>query len=96
MRNKKKKMAAETGRRKRGRPPGSKTQTLPQVETAATACPSCKSTERGPYFNTRGVNVAGVHPTLGIYSHVTWRRTQCLTCGQYRDDKEYSHPNGQA
>lgn len=59
----------------------------PVVAGDPTRCPSCGSTEREPYNNTREHDFAGLDDHGRPYTHVVWRRTRCRACGQSRDDR---------
>lgn len=80
---------------KRGRPKGSPNREVVQADGELTRC-HCGSTQRGPYFNRRDVEVAGVHALTGRpYTSIIIRRTQCLDCGQHRDDRHFvNQPSG--
>lgn len=88
--------AASTSPRKtaaRGRPRGSKTQTVKQVHAPKSRCIRCGSTDRTPYTNRRHLDYAGTidgHP----FNRVVWRRTTCVRCGQARDDKTHELTSG--
>lgn len=74
--------------KKTGRPTGSKTDPAPSVDAPASRCPACGSTERKPYYGTPTelaylfTDAAGNETT-----HVVWKNTNCLKCGQKRRDK---------
>ena len=73
----------------RGRPAGSKNRQVDQVDAPPpTACPKCQSTKRTAYFNPRTVEASGIDQKTGqVYTSVTFRRTRCCDCGQFRDDR---------
>jgi hypothetical protein len=52
-------------------------------------CPSCGSAKREDYHNVRRLPFGGITPDGRAYTHVIWRRTRCLDCGQARDDKSF-------
>jgi hypothetical protein len=62
---------------------------LPVNIVERSRCKKCGSVNRAPYFNVRRLDYAGVTPDGRTYKQVVWRRTRCLDCGQYRDDKSY-------
>jgi hypothetical protein len=49
----------------------------------------CGSTDREPYSRTFALPQAGIGPDGREYTHVVWRDTKCLKCGQHRKDKSY-------
>lgn len=71
-------------------PKAARTKNPPVVDAKPTACPTCSSTEREPYFNVRERAIAGERDGRP-YTHVVWRRTRCKACGQTRDDKAFEH-----
>ena len=71
----------------RGRPKGS-TGGTPQVETEATRCPKCGSTQRDGYFGTTTVEFEGEFNGRA-YKRIVSRRTACVDCGQHRIDRTY-------
>ena len=73
-------------KRKRGRPPGSKNESVDQVDAMATCCRQCGSTEREPYFRTSAQEYAGLLATGQPYTHIVRRWTRCSACGQVRID----------
>ncbi len=77
--------------KKPGRPAGAKTQHVPVEEAELTRCPKCGSTDRGPYFNVRSMAMDGLDESGQPYTHITWRRCLCSTCGQARDDKTHEN-----
>jgi hypothetical protein len=85
-----------TGEKKRGRPLGSKTQVLPVVRTIPTLCPLCGSAERSGYCDCSAQDYDGETPDGFAFSRVETKRTQCLSCGQWRFDKIYFPRNEDA
>lgn len=75
--------------RKRGRPKGSKTRSLPRCDVDASRCPHCESTERSAYQQTQTVNLPNtVEGDDGVrFNTVILRVTVCLNCGEPRQDK---------
>ncbi|QDV53708.1 hypothetical protein Enr17x_57890 [Gimesia fumaroli] len=84
-------MSTTKARKKTGRPKGKKTQDLPVVEISATHCPKCKSTERTGYRDVRTMEHSGIAPGGYPYNFISWKRTECLKCGQHRIDKKYEN-----
>lgn len=76
-----------------GRPAGKPNHPLAQADAVPSRCPKCGSTERGPYISKTEQDVTGVDPA---YTHVIWRRTKCLACGQHRSDRSYENRTAQA
>jgi hypothetical protein len=70
---------------------GSKNVKLSQVVKASRCVrPECGSSERGVYQNTdvrRGDGIYQGEP----YTHCIRRRTQCLSCGEWRIDIAYEN-----
>jgi hypothetical protein len=60
----------------------------PIVDAPPSCCPKCGSTERTDYANTTRVAYNGIHKGRE-YTHVVWRSTSCLACGQRRRDRSY-------
>jgi len=70
---------------KAGRPKGAKN--AKDISRAVMSrCKKCGSTERGKYLSKRELVVNGVNEKGERYTHVIWRRCQCLNCGQFRTD----------
>jgi len=86
-----KKKAAKAKRatgRKRGRPAGAKNKQRDVVPGALTRCKMCGSTDRHKYEGEPRVMLsAGVDQDGNDYNVISWRRTSCATCGQYRVDQ---------
>lgn len=60
------------------------------VETSR--CEKCGSTERTPYRSTKERQIHGRDHVTGLpYTHVVWRRTQCLNCKQMRVDRTFEN-----
>jgi len=60
------------------------------VQTVATSrCPSCGSTQRGPYYGTTVNAVPGLDSSGNAYTHVVRRRTKCKNCGARRIDRTF-------
>lgn len=70
----------------KGRPKDSKNITTIAIAEPS-RCPVCESTERAPYTNTTELDYAGMTSDGLPYTHVVWRSTHCLNCGQHRRDK---------
>ena len=75
-----------TEKPKRGRPKGQGNYDVDTVRAEPTRCRRCGSTNRTRYTNTRVRFISGTDFQGRPYSRMIWRRTQCLHCGQYRDD----------
>lgn len=75
--------------KKRGRPPGSKTEPRPVAELKLSRCPACGSTERSEYRAKREMSFQGLSPDGHRCDAVVWRHTTCLSCGQLRIDKSW-------
>lgn len=82
---------AKKAANKRGRPAGSKNRDVKSVEVIGSACPACNSQKREAYFNRREQELVGTTRDGRLFKKVIWRRTKCLSCGQYRDDKTYDY-----
>lgn len=80
-------------KRKAGRPRGSKNEKVAVVDTEATSCPTCGSTNRKPYWGRNRRQLSGRDATGRIFDAITYRRTSCLDCGQHRVDREFSFLN---
>lgn len=74
----------------RGRPKGAKTSAYVQVQTEATRCPKCSSTEREGY-NRRKVIKAGGMIDDRPYTHIVLQWTRCKGCGQHRIDRTHEN-----
>jgi len=71
------------------RPKGSKNRAAPLVDSVPSRCPHCGSTERSPYSeHVREYEITGVHDGQP-FTHIVYRPTQCLGCGQWRIDREW-------
>jgi len=72
-----------------GRPIGSK-----NIRTEAVAevsrCPQCGSTEREKYENPTEIEQGGVRDGKP-FTHIVWRSTRCVACGQSRRDRTYEN-----
>lgn len=79
-------MAKQT---KAGRPKGSINQPATEVEAPKSRCPSCGSTDRGPYHRTVETPYPGSDALGNPCTHVVRRYTRCAACGQHRVDKSY-------
>lgn len=74
-------------KRPRGRPKGSKTESI-RVGYVAIRCPRCGSSERGAYFGTTvRTRVEGTF-NGEAYNEIVTRRTRCK-CGQVRIEKSF-------
>lgn len=82
---------------KGGRPAGAKNIDRPEVSCHPPRCPSCGSTNRGP-FRDGVVNRQDCHGTIDghPFNLVVWRNTSCEDCGQlYRVRMYYFSKNGE-
>ena len=79
----------KVARKKAGRPKGSANKVVDTLEVDASRCGRCGSTRRTKYTNHRKISISGVTRSGRIYDKVVWRRTKCLNCGQWRDDKTF-------
>ena len=82
--------AAQPKPAKRGRPKGAKTLDRDVVEIIPACCQRCGSTTRRPYDKVRERAVPG-NINGKQYTHVVWRRTACLACGQARVERHYEN-----
>ncbi|MEM1213846.1 MAG: hypothetical protein AAGI68_16275 [Planctomycetota bacterium] len=81
-----------SGKKKPGRPPGSKTADPPRVTAVLSRCPRCGSTNREPYTSKHEMHHCGVDPATGQpYTHKVWKRCKCSDCGQLRTDITYEN-----
>lgn len=89
-------MSKKAEAKKPGRPPGSENREYDYVPAEPTRCrvPGCGSTERAPYHHPTEHEIAGVDNEGKPYTHVVWRRTHCLACGQHRVDKWFENRVG--
>lgn len=71
-----------------GRPKGSKTERRPAADVVPSRCPKCGSTRRTPYSGSPRVVAHGGVLEGVPYTHVIFRPTKCLDCGQARVDRE--------
>jgi len=85
------KKAVKKAPRKRGRPAGSKNRDVKSVEVLESCCPKCGSQKRAAYFNRREQELVGTTRDGRLFKKVIWRRTKCLSCDQFRDDKTYEY-----
>ena len=76
-------------KRKAGRPRGAKTKKAESVDTITSTCPKCGSSKRSKYTQHRRLDSSGRLPSGLVFCAVIWRRTKCLNCGQWRDDREF-------
>ncbi len=70
-----------------GRPNGATTKPRDQIDVATSRCQKCGSTERASYTSKEEVEHGGTDAAGQPYTHVVWRRTKCLACGQHRIDR---------
>lgn len=63
----------------------------PTIQISGSRCPKCHSTERTEYYGTIRRPLVGIDSLGRAYTHVIWRRTKCLSCGQFRIDKTYEN-----
>lgn len=80
----------DTAEATRGRPPGAKNRDYVLSDAQPSRCPKCQSTDKGPYISKTEQPAVGVHDGKE-YTHVIWRRCQCLACGQYRADRSFEN-----
>lgn len=73
----------------RGRPPGAKNISVEAIVDVS-RCPQCGSTEREKYSNPTEMEQAGTFKGQA-FTHIVWRSTRCLTCGQSRRDRTYEN-----
>ena len=78
-----------------GRPRGSKNKKLKVVDTEATSCPRCGSTNRAAYWGKNRRELSGQLADGRIFEGITYRRTKCEDCGQHRVDREFSFLPGE-
>ncbi len=71
----------EAPRKRRGRPPGSKTRTLPIVTEEPARCPRCESTDRRVVRTTTREFSGQQLPNGQNFDSVTWRHVVCKNCG---------------
>lgn len=71
---------AEPVKRRRGRPPGSKTLDVEHVHIVPTSCPRCGCTEHVVINVVLQRSLTGQHKGFS-YNRVTWRNVRCQ-CGQ--------------
>jgi hypothetical protein len=71
-----------------GRPAG-KNPKPPINSVEPSRCPSCDSTERGPYFGKTTQEVKGTDGNGKPYDRIVRRRTRCASCGQTRIDRTF-------
>lgn len=76
---------------KAGRPAGSPNKQVDQVEAAKSRCVKCGSTQRDGYYHRQELEQSGTDAQGKPYTHVVWRRTKCLACGQHRVDRTYEN-----
>jgi hypothetical protein len=57
------------------------------VDVGLSRCRKCQCTERSPYTNTTEREIGGVTADGRPYTHILWRSTKCLNCGQCRRDR---------
>jgi len=76
-------------KRTRGRPAGSRNQTRPCADVFPGRCPRCGSTRRTPYRSKPVIRALSGVADGKPYTHVVWRATRCLDCGQARTDRTY-------
>tara|TARA_R100000808_G_C2086801_1_gene108669 strand:- start:65 stop:397 length:333 start_codon:yes stop_codon:yes gene_type:complete len=77
-------------RKKTGRPKGAKNKDVLIVDTEATSCPTCGSSNRAAYWGKMRRDLSGTTPDGRIFEAITYRRTRCGDCGQHRVDREFS------
>ena len=78
------------GKKKKGRPLGSKGQDLPTVVERPIGCPICEHTEASVVCVIRQRDIDGVEAGKR-YNRVTWRRVKCRSsqCGQFYIKRSY-------
>lgn len=74
-----------------GRPKGAPNKQVDQVVAEPSRCKTCHSTDREAYHAKQEIESPGVDLAGKPYTHVIWRRTKCLTCGQHRIDRTYEN-----
>lgn len=79
-----------TKRKNTGRPRGSRNKDVAVVDTEATSCPSCGSSNRAPYWGKMRRELSGTTVDGRIFEAITYRRTRCQDCDQHRVDREFS------
>lgn len=57
------------------------------VEASVTSCPVCGSIRRSEYHGTVTHEISGITEEGAEFTHVIWKRCECLDCGQHRIDK---------
>lgn len=72
---------SEPLKRKRGRPPGSKTKNHPVVDLKPAACISCGKTNL-QHLGTMNILDYGGFNDGQEYNQIVWYRKQCDGCGQ--------------
>lgn len=60
-----------------------------RIDVNASRCPRCGSAERTPYHRIITRPISGELPTGELYQAITWRRTNCGSCGQARVERTY-------
>lgn len=75
---------------RKGRPPGSPNIT-DVVDVIPSCCRKCGCTERTPYVNAQEMAYGGVTGTGRQYTHIVWRSTRCVECGQGRRDRVFEN-----
>ncbi len=83
--------ADEDGGEPKGRPGGSENRQYDHVDASGTRWRKCGSTERTHYEQTREIAQAGTTSKGLQFTHVTWRRTCCKACGQWRIDRFFEN-----
>ncbi|WP_010586294.1 hypothetical protein [Schlesneria paludicola] len=76
--------------KKVGRPEGAPNREYLQADAPPSKCPSCGSTERGPYVDKNEQAIVGEHDGKP-YTHVVWRGCRCLKCNQWRRDRSFEN-----
>jgi len=82
--------AKAQGRRRPGRPKGSKGGTIDTITVEPSRCRRCGSTRRGDYYGKTEQAFRGKHNGQP-FTHIVRRRTKCLDCGQTRIDRAYEN-----
>jgi len=57
------------------------------VEASNTCCPNCKSLRRSDYYGVVRNEIPGITEQGSPFTHVVWKRCDCLDCGQVRIEK---------
>lgn len=75
---------------RKGRPPGSPNITE-VVDVIPSRCRKCGCTERTPYANAQEMEFGGTTGDGRPFTHIVWRSTRCVGCGQGRRDRVFEN-----